>query len=201
MAAKTSIRNVELYEDAFLIAGRRHSISDVRHLRLFRRLLSTHIAVPTEFTKLGQEEHVGLLVTLKSGEEYQFTEQPGWIKSADQRAVKQILDFYSYLARASLTERVEAYLENFRSYGYFYYSGLRFFPDHQTIVDGSTTYNRQNTDFLHSYGCIELRPKELSFIQQAKLKVGSANFTRIDTLTDTDALYVILSEFYGLRWK
>ena len=69
MVAKSSIKSVETYEDSFLIGGRRYALTDVQHIRLFRRQLSTHMAVPVEFTKFGQEEHIGLLVTMKSGEQ------------------------------------------------------------------------------------------------------------------------------------
>ncbi len=152
-------------------------------------------------TKIGTDESVGLLISLISGEEIKLSEKPGMIFSSDIENIKQIIEIYTKVSEASFASRLASYVEASEKNGYFLYSGYRFFIGNKVITSENQEFTRENTEFLQSYGYIELRPKNPNLAEKMKRSLGASKPIVVDTLTDTDVIYSILAHFYGLRWK
>jgi len=201
MADKTELKDFRVIASGFEHKGIRYTYPDIAHLRFVRTKTTTHMGLPIEMTKIGTDESVGLLISLKSGEGIKLSEKPGMIFSSDIENIKRIIEIYTKVSEASFASRLASYVEASEKNGYFLYSGYRFFIANKVITSDNQEFTRENTEFLQSYGYIELRPKNPSLAEKMKRSLGASKPIVVDTLTDTDIIYSILAHFYGLRWK
>jgi len=150
--------------------------------------------------KLGSEGSTALIIELKSGEQIKFVEKPGWFLTSVRGKIDGIVDLYSHLARSTFQDRLSQYLSAAKKRGYFVYSGYKFYPSRKVIALEDREFTLDNTSFMRAYNYIELRPKNYGILQRLKRELWSSKVSAIDTLTDTDVIFAIFDNFYGLRW-
>ncbi|MBI5076152.1 MAG: hypothetical protein HZB62_13425 [Nitrospirae bacterium] len=201
MTTKADLKDFQIVTSGFQCKGVLHLFADIAHLRFVRTKTNIHMGLPIEMTKIGSDESVGLMISLKSGEEIKLTEKPGWIFSSTVENIQGIINIYTELAKVTFNSRLTSYVKGAEIRGYFVYSGHRFFLSRQVIASEDQEFTSENTDFLRSYGYIEFRPKNSSIAQKMKRNIGASKRKAMDTLTDTDVIYAILANFYGLRWN
>ena len=200
MKSKIDLKQVKLLPDGIECKGVFHLFADIAHLRFARTRLTTYVGLPIEMTKLGSEDSAGVMISLASGEDILLSEKPGWFMSSKPEKLRQIIDLYETLARTTFKFRLVSYLHDAEKHGYFVYSGCRFFPSRRVIATDRQDYSPDDTEFLRTYGYIELRPKELGRAGRLSQRLGLSKPVTIDTLTDTDAIMAILANYYGLQW-
>lgn len=136
-----------------------------------------------------------------SGESLYFREKPGWFLTSSQKKIDGIVDLYTHLAKATFENRLQRYLTELQSRGYFTYAGYRFHPQHGIICRDGREFTSESTTFLKHYGLLELRPRSQSLLEKAKREIWGGRIQSIDTLTDTDVFFGLLSHFFGIRWN
>ena len=201
MKAKADIKDIQIVTGGFQFKGSTRPFADIAHLRFVRTKTTTYVGLPVETTKIGAEESVGLMISLISGEEIYLSEKPGWILSSKEEKIQGIITLYTALSQATFASRLASYIKDAEKCGYFVYSRHRFYPSRQVISSDSQEFTRENTDFRRAYGYIELRPNKPSLAHTIKQKIGASKPITIDTLTDTDVIFTILANYYGLRWN
>ena len=201
MITKVDLKDIQISSGGFQCKGVHHPFADIAHLRFARTKTTIHAGLPVEMTKIGSDESVGLMIFLRSGEDIKVTEKPGWFFSSKEENIHGIIDIYAKLSQATFSPRLASYIEDAKTHGYFVYNGYRFFLSRRIIASVDQEFTLENTDFFRSYSYIELRPKNSNLAQKLKRHLGASKPNMVDTLTDTDVIFTILTKFYGLRWN
>lgn len=173
-----------------------YPFSEITHLRFARTNLTTYM-VPV---KLGTEGSAALIIEFTSGEQIKFVEKPGWFLTSEQSRIDGIVALYVHLSKATFQSRLNKYLSDADQRGYFVYSGYMFYLSRRVIVLDKREFSTENTNFMRANNYIELQPKNYGLMHKLKREIWSTKIDGIDTLTDTDVIFVILEHFYGLRW-
>lgn len=196
MTKNADLADLRIEVDSLRYKGAPYPFSEIAHLRFARMNLTTYM-VPV---KLGTEGSAALIIEFMSGEQIKFVEKPGWFLTSEQQKIDGIVDLYIHLSKATFQARLDKYLSAANQRGYFVYSGYKFFPSRRVIAIEGREFTSENTDFMRAYNYIELRPKNFGLLHKLKRELWSSKFDAVDTLTDTDVIFAIFDQFYGLRW-
>lgn len=59
----------------------------------------------------------------------------------------------------------------------------------------------QSSSFLKGYGYIEMRPKDYGLMNKVLREVTFTKIPQFNTQTDSDVIFYILDEYFGLKWN
>lgn len=187
-----------LTDTGFHYTGIAYRFEDVVAVRSYRMVheLKT-IGVGSDSTHA-----ISILFILKDGENVQVTEQPTWTSSSKEDKVEMLQTAFDLVCKHTFQQRVTKYTNQIQLHGYFEYSGWRFFPDQQKVIDVGTSkaYPIQGTQFLRSYGFIEVKGSAEGFGQKM-LKQITGKRIGIGTLDDPDVFFALLAHYFKLSWK
>lgn len=142
---------------------------------------------------LSEDHSIGVVFIMKSGDRLQIIEQPTWTSASKLDNVKKIEEMFETVSRKTWDNRVNRYTTHVSELVYFDYSGCRFYPKEQQIVDveKSQTYQISETSFSKSYGFIALNKKDEGIGRKLLRKLATSQ-RGINTLQDTDVIIFLL---------
>ena len=193
----------ELTPEGFLYRGLKYAFSDVIETRSYRAIHQTQYVGMGVTTS--HNPAMSFLLLMKDGEQVQVTEQSTWTHSSKQERVDQVQVAFDVICTQTFQQRAKRYTDQPQSIGYFEYGGWRFFPEQGKVIDSASTraHAISHTQFLRSYGFIEIVPKNESiaakFIRKAKQEFNGSRYG-IGTLTDTDVFFALLAHYFRLQW-
>jgi hypothetical protein len=141
-----------------------------------------------------RSEAATLRITVNAGETIVLN-----FKSRSGRPSENIANLrhlYVHLSYQSFPHRLERYKREVKERGYFSYEGYQFHPPGK-IVRRSQEFPVRATKFRKGPGYVELRKKQLTFLDLLKREYCP----RFNTQNDTDVIFHLLNEEFGLRWK
>lgn len=186
-----------LTEYGFLYAGLSYKFIDVLETRIYRQVLETKVLL------VGSEhDHsISIVFVMRTGEQVQITEQPTWLGNSKLGKVEKIQEIYNVVSEKSFQTRVEKFVRQVDSQGYFDYAGWRFVPsDHKIInLELRRAHSTKTSRLLRSYGFVAVQGEVDGFAEKIKTRMsGSAGF---GTLQDTDVIFALLKHYFGLQWQ
>jgi len=94
MFGKNQFKEFSVEENGFYFKGEFHAFNDIVHITFARINTTTSM----NFVKLGEEQSVGMLLELDSGEQIKLKEAPGLIFTSDKQNINNIIDYYIFLS-------------------------------------------------------------------------------------------------------
>lgn len=183
----------------FLYKGRTYDFSEVVETRSYRAIHQTR-HIPLGVTT-SHNPAMSFLLVLKDGEHVQVTEQSTLMSSSKQVHIDQLQRAFEELCTKTFQQRAQKYVVQIQSTGLFEYSGWRFSPGQQKLIDADSgrAYTINELQFLRSYGFIEVVPTQESFtakvLRKSKQEL-SGRMHGIGTLCDTDVFFALLISKY-----
>jgi hypothetical protein len=197
---KKQSRKFQRTDDGFVYKGTHHALSEIQHL-FFNRVVTTQ---RMNFVKMGEAESALLLVTLRDGQKIKLSfDEAGLFmgfNSNKKDDIQFLIDLYLDFANKTFQQRAEQYLTQVQYTGYFVYDGCKFYP-RDKIVFKDKEFPIQSSSFLKSYGYIEMRPKDYGLMNKVLREVTFTKIPQFNTQTDSDVIFYILDEHFGLKWS
>lgn len=191
------LASLSLNDTGLVYKDKTYPLPTIRHLRFARMEVTTYV-VPV---KLGTEGSVGLMMEFSNGESLYFQEKPGWLLTSSHHKINGIVELYEHLSKSTFEQRLQGYLSELQAVGTFTYAGYRFHTSKRSIERDGQQFTADKTEFLRHYNYIELKPRNQSLLEKAKMQLWGGKVQAIDTLTDTDVIFSLLAHFYGMRWN
>lgn len=188
----------DVNDDGFVYGGRQFSFDDVIETRIIRSVLQT----TTVFVGSDFDHSVSILFVTKNGQQLQVTEQPTWVSNSKLKTVERIENMFSKISEMSKTSRIKKYTSQIEKFGYFDYSGWRFFTRELKVVHiaKNKEFRLSEVSLLKSYGFISIKPNSESLI--SKFLSKAFNEVRdISTITDTDIIFPIYKKYLSVSWN
>jgi hypothetical protein len=183
--------------DGFRHRGIQYRFNDVVETRAVRQRFELKIVgVGSEFT-----HSISIVFVMRSGEHVQVTEGQTWFYSPKLERVKQIHGIFEIVSEKSFGTRLDKYLRQVESRGYFEYSGWTFHPADRKIVntESKRAYAIDSVTFSREYGFIAIRDTGAGVI--AAMRRSLKKPIGINTLRDADVFFTLLDRFFRLRWN
>jgi len=197
MFEKSKYKKFELVNDGIFYKNEYHSFDSVKHLH-FERVITTE---RMNFVKVGEPESAILKIELSSGEivKLKFDESTIFIgvNFNKQDEIQNLINLYLDLCKKTFLYRLESYEKQVEKEGFFIYEKCHFFPQTKIVIKNKEYLTRDN-DFLKCPGYILIKKKNQTVIDKAKYKWNPPFF---ETKTDTDVIFFLLGEHFGLKWK
>ena len=186
-----------LNADGFTHSGLSYKFSDVIETLIYRQVFETKVLlVGSDY-----DHSISIVFVMRSGERIQLTEQPTWLGSSKMDKVEKIQEIYNIVSEKSFQTRINKYVQQINEKGYYEYTGWRFFPKDQKLVNVETqrAYSTQAAQLLRSYGFIAVSNEADGTAE--KLRQRMKGPVGIRTLQDTDVFFALLNHYFGLHWK
>lgn len=187
-----------LVDGGFTYCNKFYGFEDVIETRAFRSVLEH------KFVLVGSDYHhsISIMLGLKSGELLQVTEQPTWLSNSKLSSVEHVEDMFAVISEKSWNNRVQKYIKQINSVGWYEYNGWRFYPSQRKIQDlkNNKYYDSSRVNFLKSYGFIEIKEKDQG-LGSKFFKILAGGQVGIGTLIDTDVFLFLLKNFFGVSWS
>ena len=199
MCARKQYEQFQVHAEGITHKGKWYPFGDMRHI-FFARMRTTE---NVNLVKVGEPETAVLSLTMADGQEIEvsFDERPvfvGWNRDREVD-IQNLIDAYVYLSQMTFSTRLSHYEEQIRRQGYFQVDECRFFPPDR-VMFRNREFPVRSTDFLKSYGLIELRKKDFRWLDRVKRELSFRKIPQFSTLTDTDVVFHMLDRHSGLRW-
>ena len=191
-------KDFNLSGNFFTWKNRSYDINMINHIG-FYRAITTH---KTNFVETGKTERVILTLTFSNGNSLNISiDEQGilWNKTRTKQ-IQSLADFYGYLMSITFDRRFKFYEDQIRQNGYWQYDECYFYP-HKKVVFRGRDFEVGSSQFLRSYGNIELRKKNYGILDKLKREVAFTKSPQFSTLTDTDVIFYMLDKYMGLRWN
>ena len=190
-------KDFSLQGHSFSYKGKAYDINGINHIG-FYRAVTTH---KTNFVETGKTEKVILTLTFSGGQNLNISidEQGVFFNKSRSQQIQSVADFYSYLSRVTFDRRVRSYESQIENNGYFVYDECYFYPKSRVVFRGRG-FDIASTSFLRSYGVVEMRKKDFGFLDKIKREVSLTKIPQFNTATDTDVIFHLLEEHFGLTW-
>ena len=197
---KNQSRKFQRTDDGFVYKCTHYALSEIQHL-FFNRVVTTQ---RMNFVKMGEAESALLLVTLRDGQKIKLSfDEAGLFmgfNSNKKDDIQFLIDLYLDFANKTFQQRAEQYMTQVQYTGYFVYDGCKFYP-RDKIVFKDKEFPIQSSSFLKSYGYIEMRPKDYGLMNKVFREVTFTKIPQFNTQTDSDVIFYILDEHFGLKWS
>ena len=189
----------QLTSDGFIYKDSQYRIGEVLHL-YFHRVRTVQ---RRNFVKLGEAESAYLGITLLSGKQIVLSFDESTILygfNLDKKDdFKNLMNLYIFLSEKTFANRLQPYLNQIQSAGYFVFGECRFYP-RDKIVFRSKEFPLHSTTFLKSYGCIEMKLKDSTFLDKVVRHLPFTATPQFGTQVDSDVIFYLLDKHFGLRW-
>jgi hypothetical protein len=187
-----------LVDGGFAYRNRTYRFEDVTETRCLRSVLEHKIVL------VGSTHHhsVSIIITVKSGEQLQVTEQPTWLSDSKLSSVEYVEKLFSVISQESWENRILKYTNNVMEFGFFDYNGWRFYPKAQKIQNTSNNkyYDLNSVNLGRRYGFITINERNEGLGSKIfKNIVG--NPTGIGTLIDSDVFFALLKHYFNIEWS
>jgi hypothetical protein len=201
---KARFESFALGESGFAFGPTLHRYADVVSLRL-DRVVTTQYAY---FMKTGNCEEAQMEARMLDGSSVKlgFKESRLLAGGNNSKAewIRKLVDVYLQLAGKTFQFRAAPYEQQLKEFGFFLVGSSRFTPSEKSIVCRGQRFLVGRDEFLRSYGVIEPVPAERSTLWRAKRKFLEETFSflipRIETATNSDVIFWLLKEHFGLTW-
>lgn len=201
MFEKSQYKKFSVEENGFSFKGDFHEFKHIAHI-FFTRI---HTTQRMNFVKVGEVDSAYLHLTLISGKiiKLSFDEAGIFIgfNSNKQTDLKNLTDLYIFLSEKSFQTRILKYIKNINYKGYFIYDNCYFYPSQKKIVFKNKEFPIESSTFHKYYSCVEMRKKDFGFIDKVKREVSLMKPPQFNTQTDSDVIFTLLDQYFGLRWK
>ena len=201
MGHKKLHKQFQLTDDGFVWKGECLGFDSIRHLA-FAWIRTTQ---RSNFVKVGEPEEAQLLITLNDGRRVflRIDEQTILFGlNVDRKEdIQGLKDLYLHLLSTSFEYRMEHYLRELRDKGYFTYDECRFCPEERTIYFRRRAFPVGTCNFLKGNGYVEIKEKEMTFLDKVKRELLSWKVPQFNTQTDPDVIFLLLDRLFGLRWN
>jgi hypothetical protein len=186
-----------LVTDGFTYFGKHYRFDDVYETRC---LLYTY---ERKFVAVGSDYQysVFLYLLMTNQDSVKLFEGSKPISGPMPENVRELESIYFHISKASWDTRCQKYTDQIKKYRFFDYGDWRFHCENRTIknLGSDKTYKLSSIKLLKSGGYLLVRP-EIESITQKALKFISGKEVGINTCTDTDIFFHLLSDHFGLRW-
>lgn len=188
----------KLNADGFHYRGLNYLFDEVANISRFRTGLERRYVGMSNGTR---DDAISIVFEMSSGEKVQLTEQPTWLSSSKIAKIAEIERIFKIVSERTYQHRMQKYLDQVKTEGFFHYSGWYFYPDKRKIlnVEKGRAYSIDAIDMLISYGWIEVREQAESLGQKISRKIKTN--LGINTLQNTDVFFALLKHFFNLEWR
>ena len=114
--------------------------------------------------------------------------------SMGKNSSESLLAKYEQLAKRTFMQRAEKYARYMRDFGYFKYDDKRIY------ANGDVTNDIWKANFGVDKPWLK-RPFQIFHEKKAPSFLRSGTVYAIETTTDSDVFFSIMSSLYGMRWK
>jgi hypothetical protein len=201
MFERSQYKKFSVEENGFNFKGEFHDFNNIAHI-FFTRI---HTTQSMNFVKVGEADSSYLHITLDSGKKIKLSFDEAGIflgfNSNKQTDLKNLTDLYIFLSEKSFQKRISKHIKDIKDKGYFIYDECYFYPAQKKIVFRNKEFPVETSSFLKGYGYIELRKKDFGFLDKVKREVSLTKTPQFNTQTDTDVIFTLLDQYFGLRWK
>ncbi len=201
MFERCQYEKLQVEENGFSYEGEFHEFNDIAHIFFTRINTSQRL----NFMKVGDVDSSYLYLTLVSGKKIKLSFDEAGIfigfNSDKKTDLKNLTDIYLFLSEKSFKERMDRYIKEIETEGYFLYDKCRFYPSERKIIFRSKEYPIDSSSLLKGAGYIELRKKEFGFLDKLKREVSLTKTPQFNTQTDSDVIFSLLDHYFKLRWK
>ncbi len=142
---------------------------------------------------------------MSSGNEITFitdelnTWLPTWWPKDKKEQISAIRNIFLTVSRATFDHRMRFYLDQLKRRGFFTYDQCQFYPGKKIVFKGRE-FQVGNTKFFRLYWRIEMRSMNDTALDKVKRQVSAmVNIPGFDVRMDTDVLYCLLEQHFGLR--
>lgn len=115
-------------------------------------------------------------------------------------AIKNLINIYATLARASFPHRLKRYEGQLDERGYFEHDGCKFFPP-KRIEFRTRNFDLNDHKLVRGPTFVEIRPRSDGMLQKLKREFTLARTPGFDTRKDGDVLFDMLERHYRIRFK
>ena len=144
---------------------------------------------------------IAVEITMNNNEKLKLIEQPTFFSNEKIENIKYIEEFLKNALSKSWDNRVKKYIEQVDRNKFFTYANWIFYINERELHDSQNRkkYSLNSVQLFKNYGSLVIKEKNESFATKfAKITLGKQIF--IDTLTNTDVFYALLSHYYNLNW-
>jgi hypothetical protein len=194
MGQSNQYQKFQIVTGGFEFKGLFHPFSMITHL--FYSAVGVHV----NFAKNPSYHGATLRIYLNNGHSItlHFHDEVTWYRNR-ATDLSNLWEAYLYLSQETFSQRMNSYLTQLSTKGYFEYDECRFYPPDKVVFRGQT-FMKEDCQFLKSANWVELMPKNCNFWGKAQ-RFFSSKTPQFNTQTDRDVIFAILDERFGLRWK
>ena len=191
-------QNFFRFDDAlFYFSVKKYAYEDIEEIRFVRsRFELKTIGVGSDYSY-----SIAVEITINNNENLKLIEQPTFFSSEKVENIKYIEEFLKNALSKSWENRIQKYIEQVHRNKFFTYANWDFYINEREFYDSqnSKKYSLNSVLLFKNYGSLVLKEKNESFASKfANVALGKQIF--IDTLTNTDVFYALLSHYYNLNW-
>ena len=145
---------------------------------------------------------ISIVITLKSGEKLQVTEQSTWFSDSRTSIVQSISSSFSIISEKTWNARIQKYMKQVNDKGFFEYNEWCFYPSQKNIknIQTNKVYELGSVNLLRHSRCILVKEKNISFISKL-IQFFIRKDPLIITITDTDVFFKLLHHYFNLNWQ
>ena len=186
--------------DGLHYKGSRYTLDEIAHLR-FANVTTSH---SVNFVEIGKSQGAGMWIELQDRSIIKLSFDEARLlnifNSRTKADIKNLGDIYVYLAERTFAHRLQHYMGQVVSKGYFEYDGCKFFPS-KKITFRRKEFPLQSSTFLKGSGYIELRPKPWTIFHRILREFTFTKIPQFSYIRDADVIFHILERDFGLRWE
>jgi hypothetical protein len=192
-------QNFFRFDDAFFyFSAKKYLYEDIEEIRFVRsRFELKTIGVGSDYSY-----SIAVEITINKNEKLKLIEQPTFFSSEKVENIKYIEEFLKNALSKSWENRIQKYIEQVQRNKFFTYANWNFYINDREFYDSQNNkkYSLNSVQLFKNYGTLVLKEKNESFASKfANVALGKQIF--IDTLTNTDVFYALLSHYYNLNWE
>ncbi|MEQ1486423.1 hypothetical protein [Methyloglobulus sp.] len=187
----------KLTDDGFIHSGISYKFDEVVETLCYRQVFELKtLFIGSDFT-----HSIGILFGIETGEVIRLTEQPTWFSKSTLDRVEHVQNIFNHVSEKTFENRINKYTRQVEEQGFYEYSGWRFFPEQNKIIDieRKRAYSTLTTKFFKSYGFIKVVNEADGFGEKISNKFKDE--TGIHTLTNMDVFFALLKYYFNIEWK
>lgn len=196
-----STNPIRLDDDGFWKEGLFFRYEEIQHI-FFARI---HEKQSINFIPVGEADRAHLVLTLRDGQKIgSQIDETGFIIGLNknkQDEIATITDAYYFLSRRTFSSRLDDYIEQINTKGYFEYDDCKFYPAERRIVFQSRSFPVADTRFLRGPTYVLMERKGNAFLERMKRELSITKSPQFVTAMDRDVLFFLLDQYFELRWS
>lgn len=202
---KARFESFALGENGFAFGADIYRYADVVSLTLHQ----THTTQYVYWTKSGTYDTAVMRIRMRDGNTLQLGFKESRLLAGHNNSkrawIDRLLSVYVELANKTFQYRIEPYEGQLRELGFFLIGKTRFVPKEKLVVCKGHRFVVGEDSFLRSYGVIEPVPAHRPFLWRIVRSIAEEVFPflipRIPTLDNSDVIFWLLREHFGLTWS